>query len=223
MFPGVVAYVNAGGPAFVSWVQHPGPLLDDPVAPMPLPPIPPIRAARVTIREVAEADLADLLEVNGDDEVTRHLPYATWRSRDDAVAWLTRMQGICATGTARQLVIELQSDGRVIGTVLLFHFDEPSARAELGYVVGRAHWRRGYATEALRAVCRHALEDMGIRRIEAEARPENVASNGLLLSLGFTPEGRLRQRWVAKGETYDTIIYGLLVDDWSKRNTGGFT
>ena len=190
---------------------------------MPLPPIPPIRAARITIREVIEADLADLLEVNGDDEVTRYLPYATWRSRGDALAWLARMRERCATGTARQLVIERRSDGRVIGTVLVFQFDEPSARVEIGYVVGRAHWRLGYATEALRAVCTYAFEEAGIRRIEAEARPDNLASNGLLLSLGFTHEGRLRQRWVSKGETYDTNLYGLLVEDWRKRNAGEVT
>jgi RimJ/RimL family protein N-acetyltransferase len=190
---------------------------------MPLPPIPAIRTERLVVRTVEEPDLADLHEVNGDDEVTRYLPYATWRDKDDAVAWLARMQGLCASGTSRQLVIERRSDGRVIGTVLLFHFDEPSARAELGYVVGRAHWRRGYATEALRAVCRHAFEEIGIRRIEAEARPDNLASNELLLSLGFKHEGRLRQRWVAKDEIYDTNIYGFLVEDWLNRNTGGST
>jgi RimJ/RimL family protein N-acetyltransferase len=188
---------------------------------MPLPLLPEIRTARLVVRAVAEPDLADLLEVNGDDEVTRHLPYSTWRGHDDALAWLTRIQGVCATGTARQLVIERQSDRKVIGTVLVFHFDEPSTRAEIGYVLGRAHWRQGYATEALQAVCRHLFEDAGIRRIEAEARPDNVASNELLLSLGFTHEGRLRQRWVAKGETYDTNIYGLLIDDWRQRHARG--
>lgn len=190
---------------------------------MPLPLFPEIRTARLVVRTVAEPDLADLLEVNGDDEVTRYLPYATWRGHDDAIAWLSRMQGVCATGTARQLVIERQSDRKVIGTVLVFHFEEPSARVEIGYVLGRAHWRQGYATEALRAVCRHAFEDVGIRRVEAEARPDNFASNELLLSLGFTHEGRLRQRWVAKDETYDTNIYGLLLEDWLKRNAGGIT
>jgi RimJ/RimL family protein N-acetyltransferase len=189
--------------------------------PTPLPLFADIHTARLVIRAVAESDLADLLEVNGDDEVTRYLPYATWRNHDDALAWLARMQDRCATGTARQYVIERRPDRKVIGTVLVFQFDEPSARVEIGYVVGRAHWRQGYATEALRAVCRHAFEAAGIRRIEAEARPDNVASNELLLSLGFTHEGRLRQRWVAKDETYDTNIYGLLLDDWLKRNTGG--
>ena len=181
---------------------------------MTLTPLPAVRTTRLLVRAVAEADLADLLVVNGDDEVTRYLPYATWRSREDAAAWLARMEALCATGTARQLVIERRSDRKVIGTVLLFHFDEPSARVELGYVVGRTFWRQGYAREALQAVCRHVFEEMNIRRIEAEARPDNVASNELLLALGFTHEGRLRGRWVAKGETYDTNIYGCLVEDW---------
>jgi RimJ/RimL family protein N-acetyltransferase len=189
--------------------------------PTPLPLIPEIRTDRLVVREVTEPDLADLLEVNGNDEVTRYLPYATWRGPDDAAAWLARMRALCATGTARQLVIERQRDGKVIGTVLVFKFDEPSARVEVGYVVDRACWRQGYAQEALQAVCRYAFEEIGIRRIEAEARPDNVASNALLLSLGFTHEGRLRQRWVAKDEIYDTNIYGLLVVDWLKRTATG--
>jgi len=41
------------------------------------------------------------------------------------------------------------------------------------------------------------------------------------LSLGFIHEGRLRQRWLSKGETYDTNLYGLLVEDWRKRDAGG--
>lgn len=191
--------------------------------PTPLPLFADIHTARLVVRPVAKSDLGDLLEVNGDDDVTRYLPYATWRSRDDALAWLARMQERCATGTARQCVIERRLDRKVIGTVLVFQFDEPSARVEIGYVVGREHWRRGYAGEALRAVCRHAFEEAGVRRIEAEARPDNLASNELLLSLGFVHEGRLRQRWVAKGETYDTNLYGLLVGDWRKRDAGEVT
>jgi [ribosomal protein S5]-alanine N-acetyltransferase len=107
----------------------------------------------------------------------------------------------------------------VIGTVLLFRFEEGSARIELGYVVGRSHWRQGYATEALQALCRHAFGALGIRRIEAEVQVDNLASGALLQSLGFVREGRLRQRWVAKGEAYDTDLYGCLADDW--RHGGG--
>lgn len=166
------------------------------------------------MREVRAGDLRDLMEVNGDPEVTRFLPYATWQSEADAAAWLERMNSVAATGAARQLVIVRNNDSKVIGTVLLFKFDEGSNRLELGYALGRAHWRQGYATEALHAVLSHAFGAFGLRRLEAEVNTSNEASNRLLRSLGFTHEGLLRKRWVAKGVAYDVNVYGLLAEEW---------
>jgi ribosomal-protein-alanine N-acetyltransferase len=184
---------------------------------MPLPPIDSVSTPRTTLREVCAGDLADLMDVNGDPEVTRFLPYATWRSASDASDWLERMSRLTATGFARQLVIVRSVDAKVIGTALLFKFDEGSNRLELGYALGRAHWKQGYATEALRALLAHAFTDMRVRRVEAEVNPANAASNALLCSLGFTREGFLRERWVAKGATYGVNVYGLLASDWPAR------
>jgi ribosomal-protein-alanine N-acetyltransferase len=169
---------------------------------------------RLFIRPVSPADVADLLAVNGDDAVTQFLPYATWKSRDDGVAWYQRMQAISDTGTGKQLVLVHKGDKKVIGTVLLFRFDEGSARIELGYVIGRAHWRQGYAKEALQAVCDYAFKSMHIRRIEAEVDLRNAASNAVLKSLGFVKEGLLRHRWITKGTPIDTNIYGCLASEW---------
>lgn len=182
---------------------------------MPFPTITSLPTARLTVRPLNGGDLGDLFEVNGDDAVTRFLPYKTWVTADDASAWLARMEALSAAGTAQQLVIERNADRKAIGTILLFKFDEASARLELGYVVGRAHWRQGYAREALHAVCDHALRNLSVRRIEAEVDPLNAASNALLLALGFVREGTLRQRWVAKGTAHDTNIYGCLAHEWA--------
>jgi RimJ/RimL family protein N-acetyltransferase len=181
---------------------------------MPLPSIDSVVTPRTTLREVCSDDLQDLMEVNGDPEVTHFLPYATWVSLADAAAWLERMNKLVATGSARQLVIVRNADEKVIGTALLFKFDEGSSRLELGYVIGRAHWKQGYAAEALRALLSHVFTGLRIRRVEAEVNPSNLASNALLKSLGFTQEGYLRERWVAKGATYGVNIYGLLATEW---------
>lgn len=169
-----------------------------------------IETPRLKLRLVRESDLTDLMTVNGDDLVTRHLPYATWQSMADAQAWLERMQRLQSSGTAQQCVIIRKEDHRVIGSCLLFRYEEGSARAELGYVLGRAQWGKGLMREALTGLISHAFNDLALRRLEAEVNPENRASVKLLGRLGFIREGLLRKRWVAKGEAYDVEIFGLL-------------
>lgn len=183
---------------------------------MAFPGIAHIPTGRLTIRPVSGADLDDLFEINGDEAVTRFLPYRTWQAAEDGDAWLARMDALAASGSAQQLVIVRNEDQKVVGTTLLFKFDEASSRLELGYVVGRRHWRNGYAREALHAVCGHAFRRLSVRRIEAEVDPLNAASNALLLSLGFVREGMFRQRWITKGVANDTNIYGCLSHEWQR-------
>lgn len=184
---------------------------------MSLPRFSPLTSRRATIREVSAADLRDLLEINGDPEVTRYLPYAAWVSYADAAAWLERMQSLSEGGSARQLVIARNEDGKVIGTALLFKYDQASQRLELGYVLGRRHWRQGYATEALGALLQHVFSATGIRRVEAAVNPENAASSALLKNLGFTYEGFRRESGDAKGRPHGVNIYGLLARNWVER------
>ena len=181
---------------------------------MPLTAVTRIETSRLAIRPVDAADLPDLLEINGNAEVTRYLPYDTWQSPQDGEAWLARMATLSASGTGQQLVLARREDAKVIGTLLLFRHDEGSRRIELGYVLGRAHWGRGYMREAVVAACGCAFGPLGVRRIEAEVNPENLASCALLVAVGFVLEGTLRRRWVAKGSAHDTHIYGCLADEW---------
>jgi ribosomal-protein-alanine N-acetyltransferase len=177
----------------------------------------PIESARLVVRPVAESDLPALLQVNADDDVTRFLPYATWSSMADARAWYGRMAGMQAAGSGLQFVVADKRTGTAVGTCLLFRFEESSARAELGYVLGRAHWGAGYMHEALGALIDHAFDAMALRRLEAEVDPRNISSVRLLRRLGFTREGLLRQRWVDKGEAKDVEVYGLLRHERPRR------
>ncbi|MFN0184090.1 MAG: GNAT family N-acetyltransferase [Aquabacterium sp.] len=186
---------------------------DWPPTTVTFPDLAPIESARLTLREVVEGDLDDLMVFNGDPEVTRFLPYDTWRGRDDAVAWHQRMRTLAETGSARQLVLFHKAEQRVVGTLLLFKFDAASSRLEVGYVLGRAHQGQGLMREALAAAIEAAFMQWGLHRLEAEVDPANLPSNRLLLSLGFTHEGTSRQRWRAKGRRYDTCLYGLLESD----------
>jgi RimJ/RimL family protein N-acetyltransferase len=179
------------------------------------PPAAPILTPRLIVRTVDEADLPALMAVNGDPEVTRFLPYPAWQAMDDARAWLARMQTGMATGDTLQFVVAWRGDAGdsapAIGSCLLFRHDAGSARAELGYVLGRAHWGTGVMREALMGLLGFAFAQAGIRRLEAEINPANVASMRLIQALGFSQEGLARERWLGRdGLPYDIARFGLL-------------
>ena len=64
-------------------------------------------------------------------------------------------------------------------------------RLNIGYVLAKAHWGRGYGPEAVRAVTELALAQPGLFRVEATCDVDNLASARVLEKCGFAREGRL--------------------------------
>lgn len=174
----------------------------------------PLDTPRLAIRRIEEGDLAALMQVNGDEEVTRYLPYAAWKSAADAKAWFARMARIQEDGSALQLAVVEKASRQAIGTCLIFRHDAKHGRAELGYVLARALWGRGYMSEALNALVDAAFGPLDIRRLEAEIDPANASSRRVLQRLGFKREGVLRERFVEKDGFSDSELYGLLRREW---------
>jgi len=177
-----------------------------------------VETARLVVRPLADHDIDDLVDVIGDDEVTAYLPYVTWRTREDGDAWLARIRALEADDRARQYVFVDRESQRAIGVLVLFQHDPVSRRAEIGYAIGRAHWRRGLMREALPVFIERAFADLELMRIQAFADARNEASHRLLLGLGFSHEGTLRRNVFFKGEWADSRVYGLLRDEG--RTTG---
>lgn len=176
-----------------------------------------VESLRVVVRRIRDDDLPALFDVNGDDEVTRFLPYATWRTMADADAWLARMRGLEAKGDCWQFVLVHRAQGRAIGTCLIFHHDAQLRRAELGYVLGRAHWGTGLMQEALRALLPATFSELGLEAMTAELEMANAASSRLLERLGFSRERINRGHWQRDGLPIDSVLYHLPHRDLAAR------
>jgi ribosomal-protein-alanine N-acetyltransferase len=178
--------------------------------------LPELETPRTTLRALAVDDAAALFEIYSGPETMRY-----WSSPPHADEGRTReMIAAAQRGfeerTTLHWAIERKRDVRVLGTItLMTEPDQP--RAELGFILGREHWGRGYAGEAQRAVVDFAFEVLGLRRLEAEADPRNAASVRSLERLGFRQEGLLRERWIVDEEVSDSAVLALLAREW----TGG--
>lgn len=174
---------------------------------------PVIETERLILRLLAKADLPALFEVNGDPKVFRYSPRSHWKTPADGRKWYGRVMGLRRSGVSMQFVIVLRETRRPIGTLAVFHFDDSVGSAEIGYVLGRAHWNKGLMTEALRGFVGLAFGALGLKRLEAELDPRNAASSKVLARAGFIREGLKRRNYFCKGEVTDTGYYGLLSTD----------
>lgn len=111
------------------------------------------------------------------------------------------------------------AEGPLIGGVGLHNRVEEQERAELGYLVGREAWGRGFATEIAGVMVRFGFEQQGLTRIHAGVFHGNNASARVLEKLGFQREGVQRRHINRLGTWHDLILYGLLREDWTAAPT----
>ncbi len=169
---------------------------------------------RLTIKAYVRSDLSELRAVNEDPEVTQYLPYPTWQTPEDAEAWHARLEKRAAAREGMQFAVRVQPSNELIGTVLLFGFGMEHEVAEVGYVIGRAHWGKGYVVEAMQPLIDFAFDRMGCHRLGAKLDTRNRGSARVLEKLGFTYEGTAREDWFKDSVRSGTAFYGLLRNEW---------
>ena len=98
-------------------------------------------------------------------------------------------------GASQAFLVIRKDDGKALGSG---GFGGTAAVAELGYVLGRAYWGRGYATEVVRALLDHA-RSLGLRQLDAYSFVDNPASARVLEKAAFDHLGVIERRYPARG------------------------
>jgi RimJ/RimL family protein N-acetyltransferase len=176
-----------------------------------------LRTTRLVLRPLSPQDAEPLFAIYSDPEFTRYWSSLPWRSLEEATDYIERDRQQRAAGQCLRLGIFLQATRELVGTCSLFNLNLPCRRAELGYGIARAHWRRGYQFEAVSVLIRFAFAELGFHRLEADVDPRNISSLRSLEKLGFVREGLMRERWIVGEEISDSAIFGLLARDWASR------
>ncbi len=145
-----------------------------------------------------------------DPEVTKLL---TWRPHENIemtksilertiTAWDQgfRFPFVIAVKETKQLagMIEMRMDGH---------------KVELGYVLAKAFWGKGYMTEAVQALIGWAFEQPTIRRVYATTSVDNFSSQRVMEKAGMQREGLLRKCIVhpnISDEPQDSYVYAIV-------------
>ncbi|MBI2254989.1 MAG: GNAT family N-acetyltransferase [Proteobacteria bacterium] len=154
--------------------------------------VPDIVTERLRLRPLDVADAPEVTRLVDDFEVARYtatIPYpydiqmaldfiATPEAAPDAAS-----RFIDDPEAALVLAVARRDNDKLLGCVGLQKTPEGP---ELGYWIGREHWRQGYAFEAAGRLVRLAFENFALPELIASAVTVNDASHRVLEKIGFT-------------------------------------
>ncbi|WP_277978733.1 GNAT family N-acetyltransferase [Sphingomonas phyllosphaerae] len=168
---------------------------------------PRLATARLVLRARVPDDAEALFAAMGDATAM------TWWSHAPAESVAALRERFIARddGSWRTWAVTHADDDVAIGFVAAG--EKRAGVVEIGYLLVPAAQRRGYAREAVGAVIGQLFAE-GYRRVFADTDPANVGSNRLLEALGFRREGLLRAEWETHIGVRDTVLWGLLRDEW---------
>ncbi|WP_135806607.1 GNAT family N-acetyltransferase [Halorussus marinus] len=174
-----------------------------------------LEADAVTLRPVEAADVEFVQRCMNDPRVWRPALDATPMNREQGTEFFEDV-----LSDEDHVHCLIWDDDAPVGVVSLTGTEygpgatDRSRAAEIGYYVAPEHHGNGYGSDAVAELVRYAFEDLNLRRASARVGAFNDASIGLLESLGFEREGRLREAAWFRGEYRDMLWYGLLRADW---------
>lgn len=158
-------------------------------------PDPPLADGSIALRPWREGDEKALAAAWSDPEIRRWTQVPARRSKTVAWRWIRTEPGRRATGTALDLVVVPVEGTGILGEVGLSHLDPGTATARVGYWTAPEVRGHGVATRAVRLLVSWAFDGpLGLRAVELEAHPHNVASLRVAEKAGFGPTGETRAR-----------------------------
>lgn len=157
--------------------------------------VPDIETDRLRLRPLTPVDATEIVRLVNDFDVARYtstIPYpydlrmaldfiATPEAAPQAASrFIDDPEGALVLG------VEVKEGHMLVGCVGL---QKTPQGPELGYWIGRDHWRCGYASEAAGRVVRLAFENFALPELIASAVTINDASHRVLEKIGFVVSG----------------------------------
>jgi ribosomal-protein-alanine N-acetyltransferase len=138
-----------------------------------------------------------------------------WAQRNTVAEWPARWGALRSLGRrGLGLPFAITVDGEFAGQVMVGNVvRDPLWSAYVGYWVGSHAVLGGVTTAAVALVLDHCFGPVGLHRIEATVRPENIASLRVLEKLGFREEGLFRRYLNVDGAWRDHLCYALTIEE----------
>lgn len=164
---------------------------------------------RLLLRRPVNADAQAIFDRYASDPVVcRYLAWPRHRNIEDTLAFLDFSDAEWARWSAGPYLIFSKSGSMLYGSTGLAF--ESGKLASTGYVLAQDSWGKGFATEALLAMCSLAAE-IGTEKLYAHVHPDHKLSHRVLEKAAFSLDGTLASEFefpnLEPGKLFDVVSY----------------
>lgn len=174
-------------------------------------PFPVLKTSRLLLRQVQEADAAEILFLRSDEQVMEFIDRERTQTEADAIKFIKTINTAINNNESILWGIALsENPDNLIGTICFWNIQAEHYRAETGYLLHPGYWGKGIMKEALLAVIDFGFTHMNLHSIKAMINPANNRSGILLEKTGFVKEAYFREDYFFRGKFLDTAVYSIL-------------
>lgn len=149
--------------------------------------IPVMDLGEIVLRPIREDDYRDMFEYGKDDEVTKLLTWNSYKTIEDAKnSVLKFFIPRPKNGQPAAHAIVHKATNVMIGTCDFVGVNWDKEEGEIGYVLNRNYWGKGYMTKVCKAVIQFGFEYLHLQRILIRHHPDNIGSKRVIEKCGFT-------------------------------------
>ena len=179
---------------------------------------PVLETNRLRLDKLSIEDSNSLFELFSDNSVVEYYDLEAFTELSQASNLIELFNSRFNENSGIRWAIRLKETDKFIGTCGFNTWSPKMKNAVLGYDLLPQYWGMGLTTEAVHRIVKAAflgeLSCGKLKRIQGDTVPGNLASESLLLKVGFKEEGVRRQSGFWKNQFHDLKCFGLIQSEY---------
>ena len=176
-----------------------------------------LESNRLILRKLKIEDAEYVFKTwTSDEETTKYMRWSTHKTIEETKQWILYEETNCESGMNYTWGIELKETGKLIGS-LGANYKEDEDRYEIGYIIAKEYWRKGYTTEATKCMMNYLTNELGIKKFMALHSKQNPASGAVMRKIGMRYVGDACYEKFDKSAIMESKKYYLDIEDNIKK------
>lgn len=166
-----------------------------------------LETQRLTLRHLILDDLDELFTLYSDPEIRKYFPEGVLNREETQEELEWHMHGHPKYPELGLWATIHKETGKFIGRCGLLPWKiDDKLEIEIAYLIDKAFWHQGLATEAAQGILQYGFENLNLSRLICLIDPDNIASQKVAEKIGMTLEKKVDG---INGDNYPTLIYSI--------------